>query len=179
MPLIYITGSAGSGKSTVRKELVRLGYTAYDVDEDKLKAWYDKKTNVLAEHQKPWEESLEDRNWRQNYLLKVERHHIEEIAKAARGSSKPVFVTGVNPNDNEIWDLFDKVIHLSVSNETLEHRLEHRTSKYGKHPDDRENILKWNKTIDSQNEANGAVIVNAEQPLDQIIKDILRIAEED
>lgn len=178
MPLVYITGSAGSGKSTVRKELVRRGYTAYDVDEDKLKAWYNKHTNELAEHQKPWDESLDDSEWRQNYWLKVERHRIEEIASIAKSNPKPVFVTGVNPNDNEIWDLFDKVIHLSVSNETLDHRLEHRTSKYGKHPDDRENILKWNKTIDKINEGYGAVIVNAEQPLDRIVDDILKITDQ-
>lgn len=175
MPLIYITGSAGSGKSTVRKELVRRGYKAYDVDEDKLKAWYHKQTNELAEHQKEWDESLDDQAWRQTYWLKVERHRIEEIAKDTKDDPKPVFITGVNPNDNEIWDLFDKVISLSVSNETLDHRLEIRTSKYGKHPDDRENILKWNKTIDQENAANGSQIVNAEQPLEKIVDDILKI----
>jgi dephospho-CoA kinase len=37
MGIIYITGSAGSGKSTVKRELLSRGYEAFDVDEDGFK----------------------------------------------------------------------------------------------------------------------------------------------
>ena len=34
MALNYITGPTGSGKSTICSELQRMGYTAYDTDND-------------------------------------------------------------------------------------------------------------------------------------------------
>jgi dephospho-CoA kinase len=34
MALIYVIGASGAGKSTVRTELQRRGYMAYDTDED-------------------------------------------------------------------------------------------------------------------------------------------------
>jgi dephospho-CoA kinase len=40
MALIYITGASGAGKSTVRTELQRRGYPAYDSDEDRLARWF-------------------------------------------------------------------------------------------------------------------------------------------
>ncbi|WP_405057154.1 hypothetical protein OG474_31015 [Kribbella sp. NBC_01505] len=41
MPLFYVAGASGSGKSTVCAELVRRGHPSYDVDADRLGVWLD------------------------------------------------------------------------------------------------------------------------------------------
>jgi dephospho-CoA kinase len=50
MAFIYITGISGSGKSTVRSELIRRGYEAYGTDEDGLAAFYHHETGERIDH---------------------------------------------------------------------------------------------------------------------------------
>src|SRR6266540_3872560 len=44
MPLIYVTGISGSGKSAVLQELRRRGFKAFGVDEDAYGRWLDRRT---------------------------------------------------------------------------------------------------------------------------------------
>src|SRR5437899_9781387 len=52
MPLIYITGVSGSGKSAVRVELVKRGYKAFDTDEDRIAAFYNNETGGIVDKPK-------------------------------------------------------------------------------------------------------------------------------
>jgi broad-specificity NMP kinase len=170
--LIYITGISGTGKSTIRHELKKRGYAAYDTDEDKFRAWYNKSTDERAKDQKAWVDT--DTEWRKQYWLKIERPKVEELARSADNEEQPVFLCGTTPNDNDVWDLFDKVISLSISNQELTKRLAGRTNNdYGKHPDDLSDILGWNKDIDERMASYGAIIVNAERPLSEVVDEII------
>lgn len=172
MPLVYITGISGTGKSTIRHELIKRGFEAFDVDEDGFRAWYNRNTDKRAIKQKAWENA--DNEWRKKYWLKIERPKVESIADLAKAKHKPIFLCGTTPNDSDVWDLFDKVISLSISNETLKQRLASRTNNdYGKHPDDLKDILSWNKDIDERMSGYGAIIVNAEQPLKAVVDEIV------
>ncbi|MDQ2972861.1 MAG: AAA family ATPase [bacterium] len=176
MSLIYVTGISGSGKSTVKAELVRRGYSALDVDEDNFKSWYNRKTDELAKEQKTWEEAEADRNWHEQHWLKIERSRVKKLHEVSMQSSSPVFLTGSTPNDKDILDLFDRVIFLQVSNKTLKHRILTRTNNsYGKHPDDLKDILIWNSTAEAQNINYGAVSIDAERPIGQVVNDILQL----
>jgi dephospho-CoA kinase len=44
MPLILITGSSTSGKSTVANALTERGYEAYDLERNGISAWHNKQT---------------------------------------------------------------------------------------------------------------------------------------
>ena len=48
MPLIWITGISGSGKSAVRRELRDRGYVAFGTDEDDLAHWIDTETGEVT-----------------------------------------------------------------------------------------------------------------------------------
>ena len=48
MPLIFITGISGSGKSTVRRELRNRDYEAYGTDEDGLAHWVNSTTGAVT-----------------------------------------------------------------------------------------------------------------------------------
>jgi dephospho-CoA kinase len=173
MPLIYVTGLSGSGKSSIRRALQARGYTAYDIDEDGFKAWYHRQSGHKAAIQPDWKDV--DRNLKQIYWKKFERSKVEALA--VRAQRETIFLCGTSPNDNEVWDLFDRVIHLSVSSETLRHRLAERTGNdYGKHPDDLKDLLKWNESQDELMQGLGAVVIDAEQPLEVVVGKVLREA---
>jgi thymidylate kinase len=176
MALIYITGISGSGKSTAKAELISRGFRALDVDEDNFKSWYNRKTDELAMEQRTWEEAEANPKWHDQHWLKIERDRVEKLKEEVSKSGSLVFLTGSTPNDNDIWDLFDAVIFLRVSNETLTRRIAARTNNtYGKRPGDLEDILGWNRDAEALNKGFGAVVVDAEQPIDKVVDDILEI----
>jgi hypothetical protein len=49
MPLVYVTGISGAGKSAIRGELIGMGYPAFGTDEDGYGIWLDKTTGEPAE----------------------------------------------------------------------------------------------------------------------------------
>ena len=178
MSLIYITGIAGSGKSAIKDELIKRGYTAFDVDDGTFRLWYNRETDKLAKDQKTWEEAEADRTWHEQHWLKVERSRVEGLHQQSMQNSRPIFLTGTTPNDKDIWDLFDKVIFLRVGDKTLKHRIITRTNNsYGKHPDDLKAILEWNKDAEALNKERGALVVNAEQALHKVVEDILELSD--
>lgn len=106
MSLFYITGISGSGKSAVRKELLRRGYAAYGIDEDGLSFFYHNETgeatpsNLTAAERTP--------EWRALHTWKVSSARVKELAQTAENRS--VFLCGTAANDNEAWDLFANII---------------------------------------------------------------------
>jgi dephospho-CoA kinase len=46
--LIFVTGSSGAGKSTVREEFARRGFEAYDTDEHEIAQWRNKVTGQIT-----------------------------------------------------------------------------------------------------------------------------------
>jgi AAA domain len=173
MALVYVTGISGAGKSTVCAELTARGHWAHGVDEDGFRSWYDL-AGTLAHDQRAWADA--DLEWRMRYQLRIERAKVEQLADLARAHGATVFLCGVTPNDDEVWDLFDLVIHLSVGQTTLRHRLETRTiNDYGKHPQDLEDILGWNSVADKRMTGFGATLVNAERPLPDVVDEILEV----
>lgn len=168
MSLIYITGNAGTGKSTVCVELQERGYDAYD--EAGIAAWYDKTTGEKIE----WPHTVEDRTrkWYSKHIFKMSRAKVEQLAEAAR--SKTIFLCGQTFHDHEVWDLFDKTIYLTLSQEILKQRLAARTnSLYGKAPDELADILGWHGSLIEIHRKHGAIMVDAAQPLGRIVDEIL------
>ncbi len=169
MSLIYVTGISGSGKSAVNDELKKRGYEVHGIDEDKIAEWYNNKTGKLEGHKEPDERTEE---WRSQVTYKVSRERVEEIAQKA--VDRPVFLCGVAENDTELWDLFSKVFALSVDEPTLRHRITTRTSNdFGKLPHELKGILEWNKTGEQEYRKLGAVIIDATQPIEKVVDEIL------
>ena len=66
MSLIFVTGIAGAGKSTVRRELLTARPSPYDTDEDEIAQWRDRATGEITpllaeEHRTP--EFLARNDW--------------------------------------------------------------------------------------------------------------------
>ena len=71
MPLIYITGLPGTGKSAVRQELLRRGHKAYGGAEDAIAAFYNSETGQRYDG---WVEA-KDRTatWKAKHTWKIPR----------------------------------------------------------------------------------------------------------
>jgi len=173
MTLVYITGTPGAGKTVVRDELQRRGYTAYDTDEDGLAHYYNTETNELVHKHMSAEARTEE--WRKTHAWKVPRSAVEKLH--AEAANKLIFLSGVVANDfDELWDVFDKVIALTIDETTLRHRITTRTTgDYGKNAHEFASLLAWQKTAMDKYRKRGAVIIDATQPLDRVVDEIIRI----
>lgn len=171
MPLILVTGISGAGKSTVCQELKSRGYEAYDSDEDNISAWCDNETGekVTASERTP--------AFRARHSWKMTRARVEDLA--GRAKNHPVFLCGVATNENEVWDLFCKVIALTVDENTLRQRIFHRsTNDFGKAVHEWNEILAWQRNTEAAYRQFGHIIIDATRPLSQVVDEVLSVAKE-
>ncbi len=164
MRLVYLTGSSGVGKTAVGEELRRRGYAVYDVDADGLARWFENATGVEV-RMPPYRDDA----WfaENTYRLPVETvRRIADLGALA-------FICGTVGNDNEIWDLFDTVISLSLDTETLRSRLEGRRGAFGSSGPELERVLAWHAQVDTDNSRYGALLVNANAPIPEVANRVL------
>lgn len=174
MPLIYITGLSGSGKSAICNELKRRGYEAHDADSEGFNKWYDRKTGKVSEEYNRSKTSTSE--WLKKYSWNTSRTKVQRLSERAR--NKLVFLCGVSANEETVWDLFTKVICLTIDGRTLRNRIKTRTTnEFGKAPHELEMILGWHKTYPGDYRKMGATIVNANRPLDIVVDEILEIVD--
>ena len=173
MPLHYITGISGSGKSTTLSELARRGYETYDVDEagPATAKWHNDttgfvhpKSSVKKEDRTP--EFLASHSW------KVPRAEVAELANQA--SAKTIFLGGAIANESELHDLFDSVFALTIDDDTLTRRLASRTNNdWGKNPHELEQTLAANHELGERYRKLGYVVINSDQATEAVITEIL------
>src|SRR6202021_2141217 len=133
MSLFYITGISGSGKSEVLTELHNRGYETHGTDEDGIAAFFNRYTGDKIT--RPHDPEQRNAEWRAKAIWKISRKEGEGLAERAK--NKDVFLCGVVENDDEVWDLFSKVIALVVDEDTLYKRITTRTNNnFGKNPEE-------------------------------------------
>lgn len=170
MALIYITGVAGTGKSTIRQHLQTLGYKAYDADHDEITGWRHIATGeFVVGVGMPGYLSAE---WFEEYQWSLNRDVVQRIAKEAE--SETVFLCGTSANDDEIHDLLHHVMFLSIDEATLRYRLASRdTNAFGKTEHELDYVLRWLKPAEEYYRNFGAVMLDAAAPLDHVVGQIL------
>jgi dephospho-CoA kinase len=170
MPLVYITGNSGAGKSAVRKELILRGYEAHDTDENDISSWQNKYTGNIVE--RPLIETDRTNAWYSEHDWNMSRNKIDNLAKQA--NDKLIFLCGSTSNADEMLGFFNKVYYLSVDKDTLKERLTSRTSNdFGKAPDELNNILGWHMSLEERYKNHGAHLIDATQPINSIVDEIL------
>lgn len=152
MPLIYITGPTGSGKSTVREKLATLGYETYDVDDAGMREAVQSATGKT--------------------LLTVTASKIHELKEKAK--DRVIYLCGTAPTDQDFANEFDTIMLLTIDEDTQRSRIIHRTnSSYGKEPRQLEVALSWRERQLSKYQNLGAISIDATQPIDVVVDEIL------
>lgn len=173
MPLIYITGPSGAGKSTVSKELSRRGYDAHDTDENGMSAWYNVETQELFGPDPP-AEKVRTPDWYEKHEYWMSAEKVNQLAERAKDTL--VFLCGLPANDKDFTEYYDHVICLVADEETIKHRIATRnTNDFGKAADELALILYWREKEIERYKAWGATMVDASQPLTQVVDDIIAI----
>jgi broad-specificity NMP kinase len=168
MAIYFVTGIAGTGKSSVTKELIKRGYEAHDTDEYSQWVRYDNGELDDGKSGIPYgtPEFYDTFGW------KLEPKIVVDLK--VNSGTKTLFLCGSPGNSRELTQMFDKVFTLEVDDETLKHRLATRTDNdYGKAEHELNDILGWKKTFSSDHEALGATVLDATKPVTEVVDAIL------
>jgi len=161
------------GKSTIRKELLARGYKVYGTDEDGIAAWHNKKTGTKVA--RPTHAEREN-GFLQTHVWLIDKKLVDELVLQSKTAL--IFLCGVASNDYDIHHVFDKRICLTLDEQTLTNRLASRTnSHFGKTPDELNNVLTWRQIIEDKNRSLGALLIDASQPVEVTVDQILSYAD--
>jgi hypothetical protein len=171
MPLVWVTGSSGVGKSTVCALLKSRGELAVDADWEGYSHWVDRTSGqIITDPPYPT-----PGGWLDRFAWRVSRAEVETLS--TRMYNKTAFLCGSAENEVAVWDLFDHMVCLVADNETLRDRLGTRTTNaFGKHPDELAAALGWNEDVESTYRRLGATIIDGRQPLPEVADAILAAA---
>ena len=171
MPLVWVTGSSGVGKSTVCALLKSLGQLAVDADWEGYNHWVDRTSGqIVVDHPYPVPVG-----WLDRFAWRINRAEVEALA--ARTRDRTSFLCGSVENEVDVWDLFDLVVCVVVDNETLRDRLLTRTTNaFGNHPEELAAALGHNDGIGSTYRRLGATIIDGTMPPAEVADAILAAA---
>jgi hypothetical protein len=153
-----VEGLSGAGKSSVYEELIRRGYKAVSTD----RAWKYRADPGTGLRGGP--RHADDSLWD------------EQRAVGELESPEPevLFVCGSSRNRDRFLPYFTKIFNLRIDDDTMRRRLEERTNnEFGKQPEELELMLRLNR---SDEKPAAALDVDATRPLDQVVDELLRLA---
>jgi broad-specificity NMP kinase len=153
-----VEGLSGTGKSSVYEELNRRGYKAISAD----RAW--------AHHADP-DTGLPGGPIHHDNFIWDEREAVSELE-----SPEPelLFVCGSSRNRDRFLPHFTKIFNLRIDDDTMRRRLQERTDDDW--PLGREGVELMLRLNRSHEKPAGAIDVNAAQPLEQVVDELLRLA---
>jgi hypothetical protein len=153
-----VEGLSGAGKSSVYEELLRRGYKAINAD----RAW--------AHHVDP-DTGLPGGPFSHDTWM---WDHPKAVSELASPEPEVLFVCGSSRNRDHFLPYFTKVFNLRIDDDTMRRRLEARTADdWPLGHEGVELMLALNRSDDGP---AGAIDVDATQPLDHVVDEVLRLA---
>lgn len=169
----FITGVAGSGKSLISKELNRLGYKAYDIEElEGMFKMIRKDTREdFTDYDNADIEKVKNADWI------CDKNKLKELLQ--KQNIGIAFYCGIASNNNEIIPLFDQTILLKVGSEAVRKRLSSRegTDDMGNTAENREWVLSWKDWWENQMIEQGALVVDADGNPTEVAKKIIELVQ--
>lgn len=161
MPLIYVTGAPGAGKTTLQEELTNRGLKTYDLDNPNLGGPHNKASGERVVIP-PAAERTQD--WFDNHEWVTYEQALDDLKVQAKDNT--IYICGVAENDGKILHLFDKIVYLQLSDEILAKRLSNRgVDDYGKNKFELEEIIERKYRLDKRYGEMNVVYVDASMPV--------------
>lgn len=176
MSLICISGHQGTGKSTILKELVKLGYTAYGLDEERVAGYFNISSNAPSENiPQGLDRNLE---WRKDNVWRVDMSKVRTLSAAK--DSKPTFYIGYASNIEDLWEICDEIILLQLDDKTTIERLQQRsTNSFGKHPGELQLAIENGITIYNKAKSykrSNVHFIDASLNINNIVSEVVEIS---
>ena len=164
---VLITAVSGTGKSTVCKALQVLGHNALDIESvNGLYELVDEETNeVIPGDLNQINESV---NWNCN------KTKLKELIDSQDNDF--TFYCGGMSNTDDVWDAFDLVVILTVSDQTTEQRLSTRVSgEFGSTQVNRGWVLSWKNDLENRWLKMGGMQMDAEASPEIVAQAIIEL----
>lgn len=166
--LIFVTGVAGSGKSSLCAALLARGEDAHDADEG-ISGHYPRAGGGRVT---PPPRSGQTAEWAAAHEYRFDLGRVRGLASAAAGQR--VFLLGAAYGDDKVASIADHTFYLDVGEQELRRRLAARgPGGYGSAPHELESILEWHALAARRYEALGAARLDGEDPAADIAAALL------
>lgn len=168
---IFIAGMSGVGKSTVGLELKKRGKTVIDVDHVQgLCGWVSNETGERVQTDKV------DSDFMNHHDYKCDMTQLQTMLE---GTEDAVYVIANVGDNRDFLPLFDKVLLLQCSEDAMIKRLTTRdTNSFGKDAGMHQRLCEWKKRFDKKMIEAGAIVIDTEQSLDEVVRQVLQYGSE-
>ena len=158
-----ITGRQGTGKTTVIRALQKRGFAAYNTDDlPEASKLQNKQTGAVI----PWPIGPVD--WA-NYAWNWQEQPLKQLLE----SSKVVFIGAVVSNQEKYFELFDRIIVLTLDEATLRDRLDRHEHQSHHLPGEIERIVYNHEVRQAALVKSGDIIISSAKSLDEVVDEIL------
>lgn len=170
--LVWVTGLSGTGKSSIAVRLHELGYWSVDADDSGMSGWRSHETGEIVPSPPVDQRPLD---WLDRFDWSIDERRVDALCQEA--DNRVVFLCGWVENEDEVLAFADVVVCLVADADTLRHRLAtRRTNDFGQVPGDIDAVLSWLGRYEEHHVAIGSVMVDATQPLAQVVAEVLATA---
>ena len=150
MPVVFVTGMSGTGKSSALAELERRGHRVVDTD---YGGW--------------WIEGKPEPLWREDRITDLLDEHGDET----------LFISGCVANQGKFYERFDAVVLLSAPADVVLERVAGRTTNdFGKSDAERERILSDLAAFEPILRRGATAEIDTRASLDEVVDALERIA---
>lgn len=176
MPLNFITGAPGSGKTAVTNEITSRGYQIYDTDDPThtgIAGWYDLATGeyVAGFNEREVTPALLD-----THIWKLSDAAFENFKN--KSELELIYLCGRLRDPGPIIEATRHIVFLAVEEGTIADRLEKRGKipgevNWGREPWQVKRSIVINRELEAQYRSLGAIMINADRPLPEVVDNII------
>jgi adenylate kinase family enzyme len=149
VPVVFVTGMSGTGKSSALAELERRGHRIVDTD---YGGWIEGEPEPL---------------WREDRITALLDEHGDEA----------LFISGCVANQGKFYERFDAVVLLSAPADVVLERVAGRTTNdFGTSDAERERILSDLAAVEPILRRGATAEIDTRAPLDEVVDALERIA---
>lgn len=176
MALHFITGAPGAGKTAVSNEVAARGYTIYDTDDPDhtgIAGWHNLQT---GEYVAGFNELEVTEDLLNTHIWRLTSAALEDFR--SRSETELIYLCGRLRDAKPVISASKQVVFLAVSAATIRTRLAKRSAtpgevEWGREPWQVEKSIAVNEALEAEYRALGAVMIDADRPLEQVVDDVL------